>query len=235
MFNTQKLKDLCADFITLDDVACRRLSRYGELLIEWNNKINLTAITDPDEILIKHFYDCLLFLRHTEVAPGAKIIDVGTGAGFPGLVLKIARPDISLCLLDSLQKRITFLQAVLEELSLDAEAVHARAEELARKEQYREQFDIATARAVARLNVLAEYCMPYVKNGGLFVSLKGPAAEDEVAEAAGALSMLGGGECSAIRECLPDGSARTILTVRKISQTSTKYPRNSSKISKQPL
>ena len=235
MFNTQKLKDLCADFITLDDVACRRLSHYGELLIEWNNKINLTAITDPDEILIKHFYDCLLFLRHTAVAPGAKIIDVGTGAGFPGLVLKIARPDISLCLLDSLQKRITFLQAVLEELSLDVETVHARAEELARKEQYREQFDIATARAVARLNVLAEYCMPYVKTGGLFVSLKGPAAEDEVCEAAGALSMLGGGECSAIRECLPDGSARTILTVRKISQTSTKYPRNSSKISKQPL
>lgn len=235
MFNTQKLKDLCENFCTLDDTACERLETYGRLLVEWNEKMNLTAITDPEEIIIKHFYDCLLFFRHVALPEGASVIDVGTGAGFPGLVLKIARPDINLCLLDSLQKRITFLDEVLAQTGLSAKTVHGRAEECARKEEFRERYDVACARAVARLSVLSEYCLPYVKTGGLFVSLKGPAAAEEAAEATRAVSLLGGGETEIIEDALPDGSARGIIKIKKISQTPTKYPRNSGKISKQPL
>ena len=150
-FDTRRLKSLCEPFLSLDDTALERLSRYGNLLLEWNEKINLTAITEPDEVLIKHFYDCLLFFKNVDVPQNAKIIDVGTGAGFPGMVLAIARPDIKLCLLDSLNKRINFLNEVLTELGLEAQTVHARAEEGARKAEFREQFDIACARAVAAL------------------------------------------------------------------------------------
>lgn len=235
MFDTDRLCELCGDFLTLDKTACERLSLYGELLIEWNKKINLTAITEPDEILIKHFYDCLLFFKRIDVTEGAEIIDVGTGAGFPGLVLKIARPDIQLTLLDSLNKRINFLNDVLEKTGLTAETVHGRAEEVARKADYREHYDIACARAVARLNILSEYCLPFVKKGGVFVALKGPAAVEETAEAERAIKLLGGATEGSSAEILPDGSTRTLIRIKKISQTSTKYPRNSGKIAKQPL
>ncbi len=235
MFDTEKLKGLCAGFAELDDTACRRLAQYGRLLIEWNEKMNLTAITEPDEILIKHFYDCILFFKNVNVPQGASVIDIGTGAGFPGMVLKIVRPDIRLTLLDSLNKRITFLNEVLSSVGLEAETVHARAEELARDDDFREKYDIACARAVARLNVLSEYCLPYVKVGGSFVSMKGPAADEEAAQAGKALSLLGGTNAEILRETLPDGSARSFIVVKKSSQTPTKYPRNSGKISKQPL
>ncbi len=235
MFDTDKLSALCGDFIPLDKTACERLSLYGELLIEWNKKINLTAITEPDEILIKHFYDCLLFFKHTDVGAGTKIIDVGTGAGFPGLVLKIARPDIQLTLLDSLNKRINFLNEVLAKTGLTAETLHGRAEEVGSKADYRERYDIACARAVARLNVLSEYCLPFVKRGGVFVAMKGPAASEEIAEAEKAIKLLGGAADGCGTENLPDGSTRTIIKIKKISQTPTKYPRNSGKIAKQPL
>ncbi|MBQ1231246.1 MAG: 16S rRNA (guanine(527)-N(7))-methyltransferase RsmG, partial [Clostridia bacterium] len=152
MFDFIKLKALCAPFFTLTDEMCEQLGTYGEMLIEWNEKMNLTAIKEPDEILIKHFYDCLLFLKNVEIPQKAKVIDVGTGAGFPGVVLKIARPDIDLTLLDGLNKRITFLNAVLENIGLSATAVHGRAEEFAKKPEYRETYDISCARAVARLN-----------------------------------------------------------------------------------
>lgn len=234
-FNMQKLRELCADFIELDDTALTRLSKYGNLLLEWNEKINLTAITDPDEVLIKHFYDCLLFLKKVDVPQGAKVIDVGTGAGFPGMVLAIARPDIKLCLLDSLNKRVNFLCEVLRELGLSAEAVHLRAEEGARKAEYREQYDIACARAVAALPTLAEYCLPYVKEGGSFIAMKGPAAAEELKAAYTALKTLGGDKGTLAEEKLPDGSERCFVFVKKISQTPTKYPRQSAKIAKQPL
>lgn len=235
MFDFSKLKSLCAPFFTLTDEMCDKLSAYGEMLIEWNEKMNLTAIVTPDEILIKHFYDCLLFLKNVEIPENAKVIDVGTGAGFPGVVLKIARPDIDLTLLDGLNKRITFLSAVLEKIGLSANAVHGRAEELARKPQYREQYDIACARAVARLSVLSEYCLPYVKVSGQFISMKGPAAEEELSESIKAISVLGGEKIALLKEKLPDESGRSFIKIKKISQTPTKYPRNSGKITKQPL
>ncbi len=234
-FDTQRLKELCADFISLDDTALWRLSRYGNLLLKWNEKINLTAIVEPDEVLIKHFYDCLLFFKNVDVPQGAKIIDVGTGAGFPGMVLAIARPDIKLCLLDSLNKRINFLNEVAGELELSLETVHARAEEGARKPEHREQYDIACARAVAALPTLAEYCMPYVRVGGSFVAMKGPSAEEEVKAVYTAVKTLGGEKASLVVDCLPDGSSRSFVLVKKISQTPTKYPRISAKIAKQPL
>ena len=234
-FNTNKLRELCADFIELDDTALSRLSDYGNLLLEWNEKMNLTAITEPDEVLIKHFYDCILFFKHVEVPQGAKIIDVGTGAGFPGMVLLIARPDIKLCLLDSLNKRINFLREVLSSLGLSAETVHARAEEGARKPELREQFDIASARAVAALPTLSEYCLPYVKTGGIFVAMKGSSAGEELRAAYTALKTLGGDKGLLLDESLPDGSARGFIITKKISQTPTKYPRQSAKIAKQPL
>ncbi len=234
-FDTEKLAKLCAEFLPLDALAEERLNTYGNLLIKWNEKMNLTAITEPEEVLYKHFYDCLLFFKHVGVPQNAKIIDVGTGAGFPGMVLLIARPDIKLTLLDSLNKRLVFLNAVLEETGLSAEVIHARAEEGARKDTLREQFDISCARAVAALPTLSEYCLPYVKKGGLFVSMKGPAADEEAVAAERALSVLGGGKAEIISEKLPDGSERRFVKIKKISQTPTKYPRASGKITKQPL
>ena len=231
----EKLRTLCAPFLTLDDTALKNLETYGNLLIEWNGKMNLTAIVEPDEVLIKHFYDCLLFFKDVDVPEGAGVIDVGTGAGFPGMVLKIARPDINLCLLDSLNKRLVFLAEVLEKTALSAEVVHARAEDGAKKPELREGFDIACARAVAAMPVLSEYCLPYVKQGGLFVAMKGPAADEELAAAKKAISVLGGGEAQIFCETLPDGGERRIVKIKKISQTPTKYPRNSGKIAKQPL
>ena len=231
----EKLRTLCAPFLTLDDAALKNLEIYGNLLIEWNEKMNLTAIVEPDEVLIKHFYDCLLFFKDVDIPEGAGVIDVGTGAGFPGMVLKIARPDINLCLLDSLNKRLVFLAEVLEKTALSAEVVHARAEDGAKKPELREGFDIACARAVAAMPVLSEYCLPYVKQGGLFVAMKGPAADEELAAAKKAISVLGGGEAQIFCETLPDGGERRIVKIKKISQTPTKYPRNSGKIAKQPL
>lgn len=218
-----------------DQKAIERLNLYGNLLLEWNEKINLTAITEPEEVVVKHFYDCLLFLKNVDLPTGASVIDVGTGAGFPGVVLKIARPDIKLTLLDSLNKRINFLNEVLKALNLEAETIHARAEEGGQNKLLREKFDFATARAVARLNVLSEYCMPFVKVGGHFVALKGPAAKQEAEEAQKAISLLGGEKPKIICENLTEDEQRCFCIIKKISQTPTKYPRNSAKISKQPL
>lgn len=169
-----------------------QFERYREMLLEWNTKMNLTAITDRREIEIKHFLDSLLLLRTVEVPQGARLIDVGTGAGFPGVALKIARPDLRLTLLDSLQKRVGFLREVSGALGQENLCVHGRAEELGRKVDFREQYDLATARAVAALPALCEYCLPFVRVGGFFVALKGPEVEGEVALAQRAIGLLGG-------------------------------------------
>ena len=235
-FPLDLIKDRCEEFgIILDDVICKRLNTYGNMLLEWNEKINLTAITEPKEVVIKHFLDCILFFKAVNVPQNAKVIDVGTGAGFPGVVLKIIRPDIELTLLDGLNKRLIFLNEVMNELELRAEIIHLRAEEGGKNIKLREKFDIVCARAVARLNILSEYCIPFVKIGGICVAMKGPAANDELADGKRAISLLGGGETEIINEKLSENEERNFIITKKISQTPSKYPRISAKISKQPL
>ena len=235
-FNIEKIVPVCESFgLTLDDTAINRLNAYGNLLVEWNEKMNLTAITEPEEVLYKHFLDCLLFFKNVDVKQGAKIIDVGTGAGFPGLVLKIARPDIELTLMDGLNKRLTFLNAVLDQLKLTALTVHMRAEDGGKNNNYREKYDIACARAVANLPVLCEYCIPFVKLGGQFVAMKGSSAAQELESAANAYKILGCEKPTIICEYLRENEARAFIISKKVSQTPPKYPRMGGKIAKSAL
>lgn len=208
---------------------------YLELLLEWNEKINLTAITDPDEVLEKHFLDSLTLLSHCEIKQGARLIDVGTGAGFPGIPLKIMRPDLELTLLDGLNKRLVFLGEVCTRLGLEAKRVHKRAEEAGLDPKMRESFDIVTARAVASLNVLAEYCLPLVKMKGYFLAMKGPGAKEELSQAEKALDILGGTEVKLISLSLPTAGERNIAAIRKKAFTPKGYPRHGGTITKHPL
>lgn len=236
MINFELLNKLTADEgISLSENELSLFDIYAAELVEWNEKINLTAITAPDDIVIKHFLDSLLLLKHVSLPENAKMIDVGTGAGFPSLPCKIARPDISLTMLDSLNKRINFLTELSSKLRLSCECLHGRAEEVGVKPDYREKYDIATARAVAHLRELSEFCLPFVKVGGYFVSLKGPEMETELNEAKPAIKLLGGEIQSVIEYTLPDESNRTIVIIEKISQTPPKYPRSFGKIKKQPI
>lgn len=221
--------------IELDDTALDRFFTYYNMLIDYNTRMNLTAITEENEVIVKHFCDSLSLLAKYNVKENAKVIDVGTGAGFPGIPLLIARPDINLTLLDGLNKRLVFLSDVLKEIGLTAEIVHSRAEEGAQDKKFREKYDVATSRAVARLNVLSEYCLPYVKKGGVFIAMKGPAASEETEEAKNALKLLGGTVTESFEYTLSDESSRTLVIVSKTSVTPAKYPRHNSKIKKQPL
>lgn len=235
-FNIKEIAPLCEEFgILLDNTRLCRLNRYGNLLLEWNEKMNLTAIREPQEVLYKHFYDCLLFFKHIKIPQNARLIDVGTGAGFPGMVLKIARPDIELTLLDGLSKRLTFLNAVLDDLGLTAHTVHLRAEDGGKNPLYREQYDIACARAVAALPILSEYCIPFVKVGGCFVAMKGASAAEEAEAALGAYKLLGCEKPTIICENLRENEARAFIVAKKISQTPPKYPRMGGKIAKAAL
>lgn len=210
------------------------LSVYGNMLIEWNKKINLTAITEPEEIVSKHFLDCIALLKIIKPKQGQTLLDVGTGAGFPGMVLKIASPNLKVTLLDGHAKRFLFLEDLQRKLGITAENLHARAELAAKEEQYRESFDFVTARAVAKLQVLSEYCLPFVKPGGMFISMKGPEAKAETEQAQNAIKLLGGSRPELFYESLISGE-RVFALSKKISQTPTKYPRISAKITKQPL
>lgn len=233
---TSELKKGCEAFkIELDERQIEDFCRYAEILVEWNEKMNLTAITEPAAVAIKHFTDSLLFTKAFELNGDEKIIDVGTGAGFPGIPLKIYKSGLELTLLDSLNKRINFLKEVSSELRQDNECIHARAEEQGRKKESREQYDIATARAVAHLRELSEYCLPFVKVGGYFISLKGYDIETELDEAKKAIELLGGKVERVEKFILPDESKRSIVIIKKISQTAPKYPRQSAKIAKSPL
>ena len=221
--------------LTVPDALYDRFEAYAAMLTDYNTRVNLTAITDPHGISVRHFLDSLLPLTLAPPPEGAALVDVGAGAGFPSVPMKLWRPDLRLTLLDSLNKRVLFLRALTAELGIEADCLHVRAEDAGRSPALRERFDVATARAVAALPVLAEYCLPLVKVGGLFMALKGPNPSGEVSEAAPAIRKLGGAVERVLDYSLEDGEGRALVLVRKISQTPTQFPRPSAKITKSPL
>lgn len=222
--------------ITLTENQYEQFQKYFELLAEWNEKMNLTAITDESGVALKHFADSLSLLNFVDIPQNSSLADVGTGAGFPGVVLKIARPDIKLTLIDSLNKRLVFLGEVCAQLGIEAELIHSRAEDGARDEKLRESFDFAVSRAVARMNVLSEYCLPYVKVGGAFCAMKGAQASEEFKESLNAINTLGGKlEKKYFFELPENGGERAIAVVRKVKNTPQKYPRQSGKIKAKAL
>jgi 16S rRNA (guanine527-N7)-methyltransferase len=210
-----------------------QLEIYAQYLVEYNEKVNLTAITEHSEIYIKHFLDSLIPLTYVDIPQGASLIDVGTGAGFPSIPMKLYRPDIKLTLLDSLNKRIVFLESLCEKLHINVECIHGRAEDFGKDESYREQFDYATARAVANLQVLSEYCVPFVKVGGAFIAMKG--LSEDVTTANKAINTLGGRVCNDVKYTIPPEDSRRIIVVEKVAHTPKQYPRISGKIKSKPL
>lgn len=221
--------------LSISSEAIDRFDKYAELLVGYNNKVNLTAITAPDDIVIKHFADSLCLMKYVELSNDKKIIDVGTGAGFPGAALLCAAPELNITMIDSVNKKLDFIRFLLKELGLDARVITIRAEDAAKKQEFREKFDVVTSRAVAALNVLAEYSVPLVKVGGLFAPLKAVLSADEDQRGCSAIANLGGKVKNKIKYFIPDGSEREIIIAQKISQTSSKYPRAYAQISKKPL
>lgn len=226
----------CCEFkkydLELTEKIYRKLDIYAEFLVEYNKMVNLTAITEPGEILVKHFIDSILVCRYVNLPENSSIIDVGTGAGFPSVPLKIYRPDLKITLLDSLNKRIVFLSQLCEKLEIDAEKIHGRAEDISKKPEFREMFDFSCARAVANMSLLSELCIPFVKVGGSFISLKGPS--EDISIGLNAVKLLGGEISDNLEYSLGDDNRRIVL-IKKISQTPSKYPRNSSQIKKKLL
>lgn len=223
--------------IDLSPWQLQQFHTYYQNLIEWNQKMNLTAITDEEEVYLKHFYDSLTPGFFCPFSDSLSICDVGAGAGFPSLPLKICFPNIQVTIIDSLKKRVSFLQSLIQTLELDQVSVyHARAEEFARKPVYRASFDIVTARAVARLSVLSEYCLPLVREGGRFLAMKGSDLDDELQQSKRAIGMLGGTVETVHSLHLPGGTdKRQIVCIGKTSKTPDAYPRKSGKPNKQPL
>lgn len=230
-----KFKELISKLnVTLSDAQIDQFFIYKETLKEWNEKINLTTIVDDNEILIKHFLDSLTIEKY--IPQNAKMIDIGTGAGFPGIPLKIARPDIELVLLDSLNKRINFLNEVIEKCKLkNVKTIHGRAEDYARNIEYREKFDISTARAVANTSTLLEYCTPFLKINGVFICMKAD-AEQEINGALNATKILNVKKESVDKFKLPEIEAgRTIIIYKKVNATPKQYPRKAGMPAKEPL
>lgn len=225
--------DECA--IPYDDRLLDDLTVYDRLLVEWNTQMNLTALTEPRDVALKHFADSLAVLKYADIPMGASVIDVGTGAGFPGLVLRIARPDIRLTLLDSLHKRLVFLDAVCRQLGIDdVGLVHARAEDAARGD-LRDTFDVAVSRAVAPLNILAEYTLPFVKVGGRLLAMKGKDALAEAQAAQSAFAVLSAERCGDRVFTLAEAGERAVICVCKTAPTDPRFPRTSKKIKTKPL
>lgn len=221
--------------IELDERMLDCFQTYMDMLLDWNGRMNLTAITEPKEIIVKHFLDSLLVLMAVDLPQGATVIDVGTGAGFPGIPLKIVRPDLQLTLLDSLNKRVQFLEAVSQALHQDNKCIHGRAEDVSRMPDHRECYDVSLARAVASLPALSEYCVPFVKTGGRFLALKGYEIQEELSHSKQAFSLLGGEFVEVKLFSLPMENKRSIVNIKKISRTPPQYPRKSVKIAKAPL
>ena len=222
--------------ITLTDTMKNQLEQYYQILVSENKKYNLTAITEKESIYLKHFYDSLT-LSKIITLDNLSLCDIGTGAGFPGLPLKIFCPELKLTLLDSLNKRVKFLQLVVDELGLkDVEVIHARSEEAARNKKYREKFDLATARAVARLPIICEYCLPFVKQGGTFIALKGRQYEEEIQEAQKAFSVLGGKLVKSMPVKLPElEDKRAVVYIKKEKATPKVYPRKAGTPERNPI
>lgn len=236
MFNTSLLlSDAGKLGISLTDEQIKLFDMLSELLVEQNKTMNLTAITDPDGIAVKHFADSISALSAYDFAENAKVLDVGTGAGFPSIPLLIARPDLEMTMIDSTAKKLKYVASTVEALGLSAEVLHTRAEEAGQNKEYREKFDIVCSRAVAALNVLCEYCLPFVKVGGVFLAMKGAKAQEEIADAKNAIKTLGGKIVGEKSFTLSDGGERTIVIIKKISQIPPKYPRVSAQIAKKPL
>jgi len=236
MTENELLRRGAAQFsLAIGDEQAALFDTYSKFLIEYNKKVNLTRITDPPEIVEKHFIDSIAPLSMVSLPQGAALIDVGTGAGFPGVPMKIARPDLRLTLLDSLRKRLDFLSALSLRLGQENTLVHARAEAGGIDPALRGRFDAAVSRAVARLAVLCEYCLPFVRVGGVFLALKGPDVAGELSEAAGAIRLLGGGEPAVHTYRLPSGDGRSLVVIPKQRPTPKQYPRQRVRLAEKPL
>ncbi len=219
--------------ITLTEFQVKQLETLTDFMLEYNKNVNLTRITEPNEVIEKHYIDSILPLTMVDVPRGTLCADIGTGAGFPSLPMKIYRPDLEFTLIDSLGKRITYLDLACETLGITCRTIHARSEEAAKKPELRDSFGFVTARAVAALNVLCEYCLPYVKKGGIFAALKG--SEDETKLAENAVKKLSGEITDVKKYKLPSGDARQLVIIKKISDTPPQYPRAGGVIAKRPL
>ena len=231
------INKLTAEGIKITDVQCDKLYRFYEMVIEKNKVMNLTAITDYEEFVIKHFVDSLMITKVMDMTVPMSVLDIGTGAGFPGVPVKIVYPETTVLLLDSLNKRLNFLNEVIEELGLkDITTIHSRAEELQAKGEYRESFDLCVSRAVAALPTLSEYCLPYVKPGGKFVAYKAVGADEEIEASKTAIRVLGGEIKETAHFTIKDTDyTRVLISIEKLKNTPKKYPRPGGKPGKNPL
>ena len=223
--------------LTLTETQIDQFLKFYELLVEWNKVMNLTGITEYEEVVSKHFLDSLLMVKAYDMSKVSSLIDVGTGAGFPGIPLKIAFPELKITLLDSLNKRIKFLDEVISQLGLkEIEAIHGRAEDAAKSADLREKFDLCVSRAVANLSTLSEYCLPFVKVGGMFVSYKSEKITEEMKMAEKAISVLGGEYSNQVEFTLPDSDIyRNLFMIEKKKASPKKYPRKAGLPSKEPI
>ncbi len=226
--------------IKLTDIQAGQLYLFYQMLVEWNEKFNLTAITKEEDVIQKHFIDSLLISKHNKfnklLLDGSKVIDVGTGAGFPGIPLKIAYPQSQVVLLDSLAKRVTYLNTVINGLKLDKiNAYHGRAEDFGQDKAHREDYELVVSRAVAYLPVLLEYCLPFVAVGGFFIAYKSSEAPNELAASKAALNELGGKYVDSLSSTLPNGDFRSLVIIEKVKATKRTYPRKAGMPAKKPI